>query len=553
MAPPLSHLPPVLLNHVRSSDPTQQAPAQQPHTLPPELLSRVLSFLPTDSVPSALAVNREWKDLAFSTTYAKELFDITHFAQFLKVQLGSKISPEQQESLTNIRHGLKISNTANLVDLKVLLLQMKRPIINVLKTLSHEDLIALRESADLSIPTFFEDIFTLAEMYKRADTIQAMPNADDRQSAYQEIFTFLINGGNIAHAISFANTTFHDNNITRTSIVNALKSGTIAKSYLLEAIPESLQISDEFNRAEIIKELSMALLKKGNVESVIKVIYAIPETERGLLLYRINITLLEEENTNLAVQFACALPDKKEREAQSYSITSTLLQQEKVDQAVIYVNSISDKKMKDQHYYTIISTLKEQGKVDQARSIANAIADKRLREQMLYVISPSSSSQDSRMAELIVTTVGLIAIGAVLFAASRYDPKDPKDGKRVRPVRTPNPRPTPKADAGIRANNYIRWDGEAAAVTRYRPSITPRSQMGKGTGAVTTTPDSYTPSIDTVGTGAFTRTPDSYTPSRDSEGTGAMTRPIAPIPLPECPMAKMQSSTNSWLKSLLDW
>ena len=307
--------------------------------LPPEILPLCLSFLDKRNMQRTACVNKNWKNITIATASHNEFLSIQRFTQFLIENLNGVLLPAQTKTLVNILQNRTILGSINLLTVKSLFLDLKEQIINILKTLEDTTLNNLKiQSENIRIPNF-EDIFELAEIYKKIDQAKAIPDENGRSFALRNISEALTQLGNIDKAIEIA-----------------------------KAIP------DENGRSFALRNISEALTQLGNIDKAIEIANAIPnEMPRSFALRNISEALTQLGNIDKAIEIPNAIPNEMQRSFALRDISEALTQLGNIDKAIEIANAIPNEMQRSFTLRGISKALTQLGNIDKAIEIANAI------------------------------------------------------------------------------------------------------------------------------------------------------------------------------------
>ena len=142
--------------------------------IPPEIFENVLSFLNRKDLQKAAAVNSYWKDCVIDWVKYDRYTRALNFIEFLANNLNEDQYPDQVKQLFNLAQNKRVllDFMSGLEQIDAFCFNLKKDLINILRSLSSRDLNSLKElSGDREKPDFLQDIFSVLSIYEEVDNL----------------------------------------------------------------------------------------------------------------------------------------------------------------------------------------------------------------------------------------------------------------------------------------------------------------------------------------------------------------------------------------------
>lgn len=333
--------------------------------LPTEMFEKCLSYLDGLNLQQANSVSRLWSERAIDTAKHEEFSKIKDFATFICENLKASDANPIKE-LFEVKNENKILNSVNLIQVKTSIHELKEKFLNILKNVDEEDLNKLEQlSKDTVKPKFFENVFSMAGIYKKIDQANHKPSDGQRDFALYQILNDVVKSDNVSEIIEVVNMIPDKENKNRTfeKICQVLtKRGDLDK-----AIEVANMISDADNKGSALQDLPKKLAKNGNLDKAIEIANMIPDTDSGK----------GRHIRNLAFQ----------------DISGVLAQRGDIDKAIQVANMVPDSDRGDALEVISRILLELNGDIDKAIEVANMIPDKDSRDSILQEISGRAGNE----------------------------------------------------------------------------------------------------------------------------------------------------------------
>ena len=233
------------------------------NNLPQELRSKIFSDLGKYDLQSMAVVSSSMRASVLQAASCNEASSIKNFIDSLIQNLDIEIFSDQRRLLNDIRGNTTTQEITNLKQLKYYILDIKKSLINVIKSFDEGSLNFLIDH--VQPPHFMEDIFELAKI----DT------DNERSFMLHDISISLSRSGNFDRAIAFARSIPEVRTINYS--LKGISSVLIKLGETDRAIEVATSISDEYARSLALLDVSQVLAKSGNRIRAQEVARSIPD------------------------------------------------------------------------------------------------------------------------------------------------------------------------------------------------------------------------------------------------------------------------------------
>lgn len=228
--------------------------------LPLEIFKKILSFLDDADMEQAALVNHFWMECVVSVAKSEEFSKISQLAEFIGKPLEKKAMEE----------------AVNLLQVKSSILNYKEDILMALKNLDEYDLKKTGKIFRDRIK-FFENIFSLASLYKKLDDTSQVPDVCVREYVFVNISERLVEEGCIDKAIAVIEQI--TDRLTRKSAFRNIFKKLIQSDNIAKAISAVNRMPNGIKKNFIYRYIIDLLIERGNMQRVIEVANMIADTE----------------------------------------------------------------------------------------------------------------------------------------------------------------------------------------------------------------------------------------------------------------------------------
>ncbi len=342
------------------------------NTYPLEVFDNVLSYLGTVDIQVASFVKRSWKKAAIATTKNKEFILIKKFVSIACNNLNSEKYSSQINYFKSLLNNKGIFGSKNLIEIKNSILSLKDQIAFNLKQLDELDLNNLKnQTTKKDKPTFFDDIFELADIYRRVFIILEPPRTFEWEEDLRTFSDELTQRGNIDKALAVAEKL---SEIERSHVIWGCAKGLACTGNIKRAMELINRVHNEEIKGSILKELPEILLQNEDMRYVIDHISSIQDEQiKGSVLRTLAKCLVHIDHVVRALHITNTIDDQSIRESVFCSMSKSLVNVNDLEGAFEVAKLIQDKEKKTSLLTDISHAWTRIGNVERAREVAHMI------------------------------------------------------------------------------------------------------------------------------------------------------------------------------------
>ncbi len=240
--------------------------------LPDELIGRILFFADRQTVQALAVVSRKLSSVIIIETNVSKCHELRTFIGRVICRLSGDTSRQQTEALRKLQSSVR-TDFPNLLALKKHIFSIKSQIIDILMTLSQEELADLK---GVLPPSFCENIFAVAIICsERRPAVTSAEYELTRNMALKEISLAIAAAGGFDRAIEIA-ATIRDADLSMSVLQNIFHAMVVA-GVIDEALEDATSTENEFIRDEMLEEISQALEASRLIDEDLGVATSTPE------------------------------------------------------------------------------------------------------------------------------------------------------------------------------------------------------------------------------------------------------------------------------------